>query len=59
MTLTPNPINPPDDELNNDELGDELELEEVEENLDDLGEQIDEAESLLADEPDGPATVRT
>jgi RNA polymerase primary sigma factor len=52
MTLTPNTINPPDDELNNDELGDELELEEVEENLDELGEQIDEAEALLVDEPD-------
>ena len=51
MTLTPNTINPPD-ELNNDELGDELELEEVEENLDELGEQIDEAEALLVDEPD-------
>ena len=52
MTLTPNPINPPDDELNNDELGDELEIEEIEENLDDLGEQIDETEALLVDEPD-------
>jgi len=52
MTLTPNTINPPDDELNNDELGDELEIEEVEENLDELGEQIDEAEALLVDEPD-------
>jgi RNA polymerase primary sigma factor len=52
MTLTPDTTHPPDDELNNDELGDELELEEVEENLDELGEQIDEAEALLVDEPD-------
>ena len=53
MTPTPDDLTRlPDDELNNDDLGDELELDEAEVGLDDLPEQIDEAGSLLADEPD-------
>jgi RNA polymerase primary sigma factor len=52
MKPTPNDLIQPEDEVNNDELGEELELEEGEENLDDLNEQIEDADALLADEPD-------
>src|SRR5512136_2002061 len=52
MTPTPEHLNPPDDELNIDEISDELEVEEGEENLDELSEQIEDADALLADEPD-------
>jgi RNA polymerase primary sigma factor len=53
MTPTPDDLTRlPEDELNNDDLGDDLELDEAEVGLDDLPEQIDEAGSLLADEPD-------
>ena len=52
MNPTPNELIQPDDELNTDDLGEELELEESEENLDELTEQIEDADVLLADEPD-------
>jgi RNA polymerase primary sigma factor len=52
MKPTPNDLIQPEDEVNNDELGEELELEEGEENLDELTEQIEDADVLLADEPD-------
>src|SRR5512143_1799443 len=52
MKPTPNELIQPEDDMNNDELGEELELEESEENLDDLTEQIEDADVLLADEPD-------
>ncbi|HTP10632.1 MAG TPA: RNA polymerase sigma factor RpoD [Anaerolineae bacterium] len=52
MNPTPNDVIQPEDELNNDEIGEELELEEGEENLDELTEQIEDADVLLADEPD-------
>jgi RNA polymerase primary sigma factor len=52
MNLTPKKPLPSEDELNHEDFGDELEIEEAEESLDDLGEQIDEAEALLVDEPD-------
>ncbi len=42
----------PEDELNNDELGDELEIDESEESFDELSEPIDAPETLLTDEPD-------
>ena len=52
MKPTPNDVIQPEDEVNTDELGEELELEEGEENLDELTEQIEDADVLLADEPD-------
>src|SRR5512136_753244 len=52
MKPTPNDLIQPEDDVNNDELGDEIELEESEENLDQLNEQIEDADVLLADEPD-------
>jgi len=52
MKPTPNNAIQPEDELNNDDLGEELELEDGEENLDELTEQIEDADVLLADEPD-------
>src|SRR5512139_450440 len=52
MKPTPNELIQPEDEVNNDELGEEIELEEGEENLDELTEQIEDADVLLADEPD-------
>jgi RNA polymerase primary sigma factor len=53
MKPTPDEMIPPDDELNTDELGEELDNnEEVEENLDELSERIEDADVLLADEPD-------
>src|SRR5512135_2734345 len=52
MKPTPDDLVQPEDEVNNDELGEELELEEGEENLDELTDQIEDADVLLADEPD-------
>ncbi len=52
MTPTPNDVIQPEDDLNNEDLGEELELEDSEENLDELTEQIEDADVLLADEPD-------
>ncbi len=52
MNQTPNDLIQPEDEVNSDELGEELELEEGEESLDELNEQIEDADVLLADEPD-------
>jgi RNA polymerase primary sigma factor len=52
MKPTPNDVIQPEDEVTTDELGEELELEEAEENLDELTEQIEDADVILADEPD-------
>jgi len=52
MKPTPNDVIQPEDEVNSDELGEGIELEEGEENLDELNEQIEDADVLLADEPD-------
>src|SRR5512145_2869325 len=52
MKPTPDELIQPEEELSNDDLGEELELEEGEENLDELSEQIEDADALLADEPD-------
>jgi RNA polymerase primary sigma factor len=53
MTPTPDNLIQPEDELNNDELGDELDLDESEDSLlDEIGEHGEEVEPSLADEPD-------
>jgi RNA polymerase primary sigma factor len=52
MKPTPEELIQPEDELNNDDLGEELEIEESEENLEELTGQIEDADALLADEPD-------
>jgi RNA polymerase primary sigma factor len=52
MKPTPDDLIQPEEEVNNDDLGEDLELEEGEENLDELTEQIEDADVLLADEPD-------
>jgi RNA polymerase primary sigma factor len=52
MKPTSNNLIQPEDDVTADELGEDLELEEGEENLDELSEQIEDADVLLADEPD-------
>ena len=52
MKPTPDDVIQPEDEVNTDELGEEIELEEAEETLDELTDQIEDADVLLADEPD-------
>ena len=52
MNPTPNELIQPEDEVNTDELGEELDLEESEETLDGLTEQIEDADVMLADGPD-------
>jgi RNA polymerase primary sigma factor len=52
MKPTPNDAIQPEDDVTPDELGEEIEIEEGEENLDELTEQIEDADVLLADEPD-------